>query len=55
LCVGLSVAITELVPVECGEPLALRWLRILAGHPLRSALALALCLGALAPAPRREP
>jgi hypothetical protein len=55
LCVGASVAITELLPVREGELLALRWLRIVAGHPMRSALALALVFGALAPGARPPP
>ena len=55
LCVGASVALTELSPAREGEGLALRWLRVFAGHPLRSALALALCFSALAPGPRPGP
>jgi hypothetical protein len=32
----------ELVPPDFGEPLALRWLRSVAEHPIRATLALAL-------------
>ena len=50
LCLlSASVAVTELVPATEGEPLALRWTRLLAGHPWRSALALALLAWALGP------
>jgi hypothetical protein len=36
-------------PVESGEPILLRWLRILADHPLRAALAASLAFVALRP------
>jgi hypothetical protein len=55
LLLGASVAITELLPPAESDPLALRWLRILAGHPWRSSCALALIAWALAPRqPDRE-
>jgi hypothetical protein len=47
LLLGASVAFTELhTPAET-DPLFVRWLRILAAHPWRSALALALLTWAL--------
>jgi hypothetical protein len=48
------VAVTELLPPVESDPLALRWLRILAGHPWRSACALASIAWALAPAQSDE-
>jgi hypothetical protein len=51
LLLGASVATTELLPPAESDPLALRWLRILAGHPWRSACALALIAWSLAPRP----
>jgi hypothetical protein len=52
LLVGVSMAITELHPPAESDPIALRWLRILAGHPYRSTCALALLAWSLAPRPR---
>ena len=40
------------LPATSGEPVALRWLRKLAEHPLRVSVGLGLVLGALRP-PRR--
>lgn len=51
LLLGASVATTELLPPAESDPLALRWLRILAGHPWRSACALALIAWSLAASP----
>jgi len=47
LLLGASVAFTELHPPVEGDPLSVRWLRIVSAHPLRSALALALLAWAL--------
>ena len=37
------------IPVQAGEPIALRWARVLADHPVRAALAAALLAVALRP------
>ena len=39
------------IPVRTGEPIALRWARVLADHPVRAALAAALVVIALRPRP----
>lgn len=46
--VGTSIALTELLPPSGSDPLALRWLRLFAGHPGRSGLAVGLIAWALA-------
>jgi hypothetical protein len=54
--IALGIAVSVLVhfgiraiPVASGEPLALRWARVLADHPVRAALAAALLVVALRP------
>lgn len=48
MCIGLWSAVwaTTLVPAQGDEPLAWRWLRACADHPLRTALAGLLIAGA---------
>jgi len=49
---GVSTAVTELNPAADDDPLALRWLRMLTGHPWRSAGAMTLLIWSLAARPR---
>jgi hypothetical protein len=52
LLVGASIAICQLLPPSESDPLVLRWLRLLAAHPGRSLIAVALLVWALHP-PRK--
>jgi hypothetical protein len=48
----LLLAIERTLPPAADQPLVLRWLRVLAEHPWRSPLALALVWASLLPLPR---
>jgi hypothetical protein len=53
--VGATQLVDELVDPGFGEPLALRWLRMVHDHPVRTFLAILLLGFAVAPAVTREP
>ncbi len=43
----IATVVSEALPARAGEPLWLRWVRVLTAHPIRSGLALTLLIDGL--------